>query len=130
MAGRPELKEEKKTKYLKARLTAQEYTQIILTAKQLNLTLTELIRARVLKNNQAMLINAKEAIENLDHICAAINRVGNNINQIARLANSLKFQSGEPEAIIEKFNGLFESYIKTQRLLEATLRKIIRELAN
>lgn len=129
-AGRPELKTGKKTKYLQARLSEQEYQMLVKTAKELNLSQTELIRARVLNNNQSLLINAKEAIQTLDKISMELNRAGNNINQIARYTNSLKLQEKENNDIISEFNRLFGNYIQTQQDLEKALRKIMRQLAH
>ena len=128
-AGRPELKIGKKTKYLQARLSEQEYQMLVKTAKELNLSQTELIRARVLNNNQSLLINAKEAIQTLDKISMELNRAGNNINQIARYTNSLKLQEKESHDIISEFNRLFSNYIQTQQDLGKALRKIMRQLA-
>ena len=129
-AGRPELKIGKKTKYLQARLSEEEYQMLVTTAKELNLSQTELIRARVLNNNQSLLINAKEAIQTLDKISMELNRAGNNINQIARYTNSLKLQEKENNDIISEFNRLFGNYIQTQQDLEKALRKIMRQLAH
>ena len=129
-AGRPELKIGKKTKYLQARLSEQEYQMLVKTAKELNLSQTELIRARVLNNNQSLLINAKEAIQTLDKISMELNRAGNNINQIARYTNSLKLLEKEDNAILKQFNSLFSNYINTQQDLEKALRKIMRQLAH
>ena len=128
-AGRPELKIGKKTKYLQARLSEQEYQMLVKTAKELNLSQTELIRARVLNNNQSLLINAKEAIQTLDKISMELNRAGNNINQIARYTNSLKLQEKESHDIISEFNRLFSNYIQTQQDWGKALRKIMRQLA-
>ena len=129
-AGRPELKTGKKTKYLQARLSEEEYQMLVTTAKELNLSQTELIRARVLNNNQSLLINAKEAIQTLDKISMELNRAGNNINQIARYTNSLKLLEKEDNAILKQFNSLFSNYINTQQDLEKALRKIMRQLAH
>lgn len=128
-AGRPELKTGKKTKYLQARLSEEEYQILVKTAKELNLSQTELIRARVINNNQSLLINAKEAIQTLDKISMELNRAGNNINQIARYTNSLKLLEKEDNAILKQFNSLFSNYINTQQDLEKALRKIMRQLA-
>ena len=129
-AGRPELKIGKKTKYLQARLSEQEYQMLVKTAKELNLSQTELIRARVINNNQSLLINAKEAIQTLDKISMELNRAGNNINQIARYTNSLKLMELENTDILPEFNKIFGNYILIQQDLEKALRKIMRQLAN
>ena len=129
-AGRPELKIGKKTKYLQARLSEQEYQMLVNTAKELNLSQTELIRARVINNNQSLLINAKEAIQTLDKISMELNRAGNNINQIARYTNSLKLMELENTDILPEFNKIFGNYILIQQDLEKALRKIMRQLAN
>ncbi|WPV02996.1 plasmid mobilization relaxosome protein MobC [Mucilaginibacter sp. cycad4] len=53
-------------------------------------------------------------------------RIGNNINQLARHANVLKLQGTLHPTVVKHFETLLDDYIKIQRQLEISLRKIIR----
>lgn len=128
--GRPKLKDGKRTKFINVRFTEDEYKTVGELEKELGVSKTELIRMRILTNSNQTVINAKELIKNLDDIGAELGRVGNNINQLARHANTLKLQNALNTQVAEKFNQLFEDYIQVQQLLETALRKILRSMGN
>ena len=127
--GRPAMSEGKRTKKIGARFTEMEYELILALKKQLGLSETDLVRERLLNDNAKSVINAKEFLFGLDHIGAEIGRVGNNINQLARHANTLKLAGALHPSVILKFNELFEQYLGTQQALETALRKIILAMA-
>jgi hypothetical protein len=128
LSGRPPLKEGKRTRFINARFTDEEYDLISKIEKQLGISKTELVRMRVLNDAKTTVINARDLIAGLDSVGAELGRIGNNINQLARHANTLKLQGALNPVIIEQFNRLFEEYIGIQRMLEAALRKIIRAM--
>ncbi|RYZ18418.1 MAG: plasmid mobilization relaxosome protein MobC [Sphingobacteriales bacterium] len=57
---------------------------------------------------------------------ASMGRVGNNINQLARYANWLRNQGAISEPVVKNYLDLLEKYSADQKLLEVTLRRIIR----
>jgi hypothetical protein len=124
--GRPLLETGKRTKKIDVRFTEEEYKIITSLEKALGISKTELLRRRVLNNAAATVINAKHLIGDLDAIGAEMNRVGNNINQLAKHANTMRLKGALSPAIAEYFNGLFSDYLKIQHHLEISLRKIIR----
>jgi hypothetical protein len=124
--GRPKLKEGKRTKKIDTRFTEDEYLKIIALEKEFGISKTELLRMRLLSDADKVIVNAKELISQLDGIGAEMGRSGNNINQLARHANTLKLKGDLPPAVAVHFNSLLEDYIRIQRSLEAALRKIIR----
>ena len=128
--GRPKLKEGKRTKFINVRFTEDEYKTVSDLEKELAISKTELIRMRILSDAKRTVINSKELIRNLDAIGAEMGRVGNNINQLAKHANTLKLQGALNPLVAEKFNRLFDDYIQVQHMLEAALRKIIRAMGN
>jgi hypothetical protein len=67
-------------------------------------------------------------IKFLDTAGAEMGRIGNNINQLAKHANTLKLKGALHQEIITQFNKLFEDYILVQQNFEAALRKIIRAM--
>lgn len=124
--GRPEMTSGKRTKIIKARLTEDEFNQILIIEKSLGITRMELIRTRVLYNSGKVLVNAGELLKQLDTIGAEMGRGGNNINQLARHANILKNEGLLTESVGREFNELFGSYINIQQELEKAMRQIIR----
>ena len=116
----------KRTKIIKARLTEDEFKQVLIIEKALGVTRMDLIRTRVLYNSSKVLVNARELLKQLDAIGAEIGRAGNNINQLARHANVLNNQGLLTESVSREFNELFRSYIANQQEMEKTIREIIR----
>jgi hypothetical protein len=126
LKGRPVLTEGKRTKKIDARFTEDEYKTVLALEKALGIRKTDIVRTRVLQNAPGILVNAKEVIELLNTIGTELGRSGNNINQLARYANTLRKRNILSPVVIERFNFLFESYISNQKELETVLRKIIR----
>ncbi len=119
----------RRSKKIDARFTEAEYAQILELEKALGISKTEIIRVRALSGTTQLVINAREMIFQLDHIGAELARVGNNINQLAKYANTLQKRGMLAEQIVERFNLLFQQHIKIQLDLETALRKIIRQLS-
>ena len=126
--GRPKA-ELKRTKKIDVRFTEEEYKLISGLEETLGISKTELVRERLLHGARLTIINAKDLIAELDKIGADFGRSGNNINQLARHANTLNKRGLLSAQVIGQFNVLFEKYIENQRGLETTLRKIIHALA-
>ncbi|GAC1310382.1 MAG: hypothetical protein NVSMB24_27500 [Mucilaginibacter sp.] len=126
--GRPKLKDGKRTKFINVRFTEDEYKDVAELEKQLGITKTDLIRMRILSDAKKIVINSRELIKYLDSAGAEMGRIGNNINQLAKHANTLKLKGALNPVIIEQFNRLFEEYIHVQQQFEVSLRKIIRAM--
>lgn len=124
--GRPEMTSGKRTKIIKARLTEEEFNQVLTIEKSLGITRMELIRTRVLYSSSKVLINAGALLKQLDAIGAEMGRGGNNINQLARHANILNNEGLLTESVAREFNELFRSYITIQQELEKAIRQVIR----
>jgi hypothetical protein len=71
-------------------------------------------------------LNSADLISTLDKIGAEMGRAGNNINQLAKHANTMKLAGALPLQVAVQFNALLIDYISIQRLLETSLRKIIQ----
>lgn len=89
---------------------------------------TDLVRERLLHSARLTIINAKELTAVLNAVGTELGRSGNNINQLARYANTLTKKNVLSLAVIEHFNTLFATHIENRRQLEAALRKIILAL--
>lgn len=116
----------KRNKKIDARFTEDEYAIICKLEKTLGVTKTELVRQRLLSNAGLLVVNAKELIVLLDQVGAEMGRCGSNINQLAKYANILKKRGMLSPVVIERFNVLFEQYLKNQQALDASLRKVFR----
>src|ERR1700761_2133766 len=90
LSGRPPLTEGKRIKKIDARFTEEEYRQIEKLEVAFGLKKSDLVRLRLLENSAAMVVNSKELILSLDEIGTELGRAGNNINQLARYANTLR----------------------------------------
>ena len=126
--GRPKLKEGKRTKFINVRFTEAEYKEVSVLEKELGISKTNLIRMRILSNAKKTVINSRGLIKYIDNAGAEMGRIGNNINQLAKHANTLKLKGALSPTIIEQFNHLFEEYICVQQQFEVSLRKIIRAM--
>lgn len=116
----------KRIKKIDTRFTEDEYQIICELEKTLGLTKTELVRQRLLSNAGLLVVNAKELIVLLDQVGSEMGRCGNNINQLAKYANILKKRGMLSPVVIERFNVLFEQYLKNQQALNTSLRKVFR----
>jgi hypothetical protein len=124
--GRPQSLAGKRIKKIDTRFTEDEYKIICELEKTLGLTKTELVRQRLLSNAGLLVVNAKELIVLLDQLGAELGRCGNNVNQLAKYANILRKRGLLSPVVIERFNNLFEQYLKNQQALDASLRKVFR----
>ena len=98
--------------------------------KELGISKTDLVRRGVLNNAPAVLVNAKEMLRLLDSIGLELARSGNNLNQLARYANILNKRNMLSPVVVERFNYLFESYLKQQKEVQVALRKVLRLLGS
>lgn len=126
LKGRPLLENGKRDRKIDVRFTEEEFKMIETLESTLGLKKTEIVRRKVLDKSNSIVINAKEAIKSLDIIGEELGRSGNNINQLARYANTLNKQGISSPVVITRFNILFENYIETQKSLDGAFRKIIR----
>ena len=108
------------------RLSEQELKQFLELEKSLSISRSDIVRIRVLKNADNMLVNGKELMKKLDATGAELGRSGNNINQLARHANILHKQGLLSQSIGTEFNSLLGEYIAIQQELEKVIRQIIR----
>ena len=129
LTGRPPLLHGKRNRLINVRLTDDELKSLQNMENALQIKRADLIRSRVLENAPQTVLNTKELIRKLDAIGAESGRAGNNINQLARYANILNKRGIVSPALIERFNHLFESYLKNQAELQIALRKILKMMS-
>ncbi|MDP9079985.1 MAG: plasmid mobilization relaxosome protein MobC [Bacteroidota bacterium] len=126
--GRPPLKEGRRTFKIDVRFNETEHQSVLELQKALGLSKTRLIRMRLLENNAAVILNARQVMEALDKVGAELGRSGNNINQLSKHANHLRKKNLVTPHILEHFNKLFEEHLAIRRELDTTMRSMMRQL--
>lgn len=126
LTGRPKLENGKRVRKLDIRFTEEEYERIIAMEEEFGISKTELLRMRVLNDADKIIVNGAELLKALDAIGAELARSGNNINQLARHANSERLAGRSVPGLTSIFNRLMEDHVSGQQALESVLRQIIR----
>ncbi|WP_199120326.1 plasmid mobilization relaxosome protein MobC [Pedobacter sp. ASV28] len=118
----------RKTRRFELRLSDQELKEFLALEKSLGISRADIVRIRVLKNSAKMLVNAKDLLKHLDLIGTELGRSGNNINQLAKHANTLQKHGQLAPGIATDFNALFSEYIRLQNELEKLIRQLLRQM--
>lgn len=116
----------KRTKKIDVRFTETEFELVLHLERTLGLSRADLIRDRVLKDSVEVIVNAEQLIAALDLLGTEMGRNGNNINQLARYANTLTRQGILSVVVVERYSILLEDYREIQKRLEQLMRKVIR----
>ena len=94
-----------------------------------NNSMSDYLRRRLVSpKNNASNVNEKILLGQLDTIGTEIGRIGNNMNQIARYANSLSLRRDIDVHPIRQFNKLMDEYMSVRRELVKAYRAIARSL--
>lgn len=117
---------EQRTRRFELRLSEAERAQFLELEKALGLSRADIVRIRVLQHSKKMLVNTTEIMKLLDGIGTQIGRSGNNINQLAKHANTLQQQGMLHSTLIRDLAPLLTEYIRLQRKLEQSIRRLIR----
>ncbi|MBB1644539.1 hypothetical protein A9970_11290 [Sphingobacterium sp. UME9] len=117
---------EQRTRRFELRLSEAERAQFLELEKALGLSRADIVRIRVLQHSKKMLVNTTEIMKLLDGIGTEIGRSGNNINQLARHANTLQQQGMLRAVLIRDLVPLLTEYVRLQRELEQSVRQLIR----
>lgn len=124
--GRPKLEDDKKrsTAFL-VKCRKSEHSMIKNTAKGYGLTVTEYVLRRSF--GEKLTFNHVDLLKELHQLNLELARAGNNINQLAKYANTLnKVGKLRPE-IADKLHAILSSYLQKQEEVRITFRKLIRE---
>lgn len=118
--------QEQRTRRFELRLSEAERAQFLELEKVLGLSRADVVRIRVLQHSKKMLVNTTEIMKLLDSIGTEIGRSGNNINQLAKHANTLGQQGMLHSNLMRDLTSLLTEYISLQRRLEQSFRQLIR----
>ena len=94
----------KRNKTLTVRLTEKEYTQIRRNAKRAQKSITDYIVA--ISNEIPITVS-----EDVKPLIAEMKRIGNNLNQIARKANSRRFFFAKFDSVIEGQRKIYDAIL-------------------
>ena len=101
-----------KTKFIRARVTEKEYTEINTRAKIAKMNMSQYITQSTLGKEIVVIEELKDVVHN-------ISKIGNNINQLTVLAHTEKIKvvdlKGFKEALNEMWQVLNELTIKTRK---------------
>lgn len=78
-----------KIRRFELRLSQEEYDLFTALEVELGINKSEIVRSRILKNANVVVLNLKELMHSLDKIGSELGRAGNNINQLAKHGNIL-----------------------------------------
>jgi hypothetical protein len=127
--GRRKLEQnQKRLIKLQAHVTSMEYEKLNDQFQATGMRyFSEYLRLLILDRGKARSItNKQELIKQLDKIGIQINRLGNNINQIAKYAN-IQIKSGKiDQRTMGRFNNLMEDYLQEERNLINAYRALAR----
>jgi len=124
--GRPLMVLGKRDKKIDVRFTRDEYELILKLERTLGISKADLIRNRILRGSEQVVVNAEQLIAALDLLGTEMGRAGNNINQLAKYANALNRQGILSVVVVERYNILLANYQQLQKRLELLLRRVIR----
>jgi len=123
--GRPPKKtEDKANQQIHIRLTLQEYNALGQLENDTGLTRTNLFRKRVLENQS--FIVTKDVITQLSTIGADIGKIGSNINQLAKHANTITKTHDLPPNVVADFNNQMKIFLEQENELHKLFRLMYR----
>ena len=128
--GRPVLPEnEKLVKMVASWLTKDEYRLFLeIKDRSGHRTMSEFIKHSILYKKRVVdIMNPVLVIEQLDKLSVAINRVGNNVNQIAKRVNSRGAMIDE--ALMQNYIVELEEYQKDTSELKKLFKQMLKKIA-
>lgn len=116
MAKREE--KEKREKRFELRLTQAEYDELLALERSLQMDKSDIIRRRTFNNSDAILITGRDFRLATDKIGAELGKIGSNVNQFARYANSLYNSNQVDPQVLGLFReALLQYKIEQEKLI-------------
>lgn len=114
-----------RTRRFGMRLTEAEHEALLGMERSLGMNRAEIVRHRVF-GRTTQVTDARQLMQQLDALGAELGRSGNNVNQLARHANTLNRQGTLGPAALAGIDGALGDYTEIQRRIERQLRRLIR----
>ncbi|QJD98565.1 plasmid mobilization relaxosome protein MobC (plasmid) [Mucilaginibacter robiniae] len=122
--GRPVKHQGQKIKQAHLRLTEEQHKTLAKIEKETGINRTDLFIKRVLED-QSFLIT-KDVVITLSELGGALGKVGNNINQLAKHANTVSKNNTLSPKIFEEHSKLMTEYLDFQAEIHKVLRQMYR----
>jgi len=90
-------------------------------------SLSAYLRKRLLGKG-IMMHQPKVLLAKLDAVGTAINRIGNNVNQIAKMAHSAEKEGKLPVSVVQKFIDVMANYNEIAKELSKAYRSLLRNM--
>jgi hypothetical protein len=103
---------------VKFRVTKQEKERLVGLAEHLMMDMSQYLRRRALSNADTLMVTGRDFRVATDAIGAELGKIGSNINQFARYANSL-YNSNQidPEILRQFRDALLEYRVENEKLI-------------
>jgi len=99
-----------RSELVKVRLTQAEKDRLTELSKELKMDLSQCVRSRVFRDIGTLMISSRDFRLATDNIGAQLGKIGSNINQFTRYANSL-YNSGQVDPLLlDQFRGALLEY--------------------
>jgi hypothetical protein len=99
-----------RSEVVKIRLTQAEKNKLVELSRELNMDLSQCVRSKVFKDSDTLMISSRDFRLATDNIGAQLGKIGSNINQFARYANSL-YNSGQVDPLVlDQFRAALLEY--------------------
>lgn len=112
---------------IKIRCCLCEKDDIKALAKSYGLTMTDYVLKKCL--DQRLVFNHVEYLKEIHELNLEIARQGNNINQLAKYANTLNISGKLNSEIAEKLTEILSIYSIKQDEIRSAFRRLIREMS-
>ena len=118
----------KTNKLLKCYVTTSEYVGIIADFESSGYrSLSAYLRKRLLGKG-IMMHQPKLLLAKLDAVGTAINRIGNNVNQITKMAHLAEKEGKLPVSVLQNFNAVMTNYNEIAKELSKAYRSLLRNM--
>ena len=125
--GRPRLPDsEKKSARIEVKCYPDEKSEISRLAKSFGLSISDYMIKRALGKNAGF--NHISMLNEIHQLGTELSRIGNNINQLSKHANTLNKIGALNQGIVSQLNVLMDAYIKQQENIRIIFRGLLREL--
>lgn len=126
ITGRKTLDKKEKRNPFKIYLNDFELERIIKRKGGDDSSLSEYLRAKILDDSQnASHINPVSFLNDMTDLSFQVNKVGVNINQLAKHVNELKLQNVIPVNVSDAIEDKLEEYLMHQKVIIEKLKEII-----
>lgn len=111
--------------WVSVRLKPEIYTQLKEESKSLKVSLSHLIRIK-LSNDENRIIDTKGILNTIDKLVSEQARVNNNINQLAKHANT--YRNRIPTRIFEEHRVLLKKHLEYRDFMNKVLKQIYQKI--